>query len=327
MQSQHGDSKSLQAAVIGVGSLGQHHARVYTEIPGVSLVGVADKNEKQVKDVAKRCRCPAYTDYHELLNQIDIASIVVNTQAHYAVAKECLKKGISILLEKPMTTTLAEADDLIRIAKEKKVVLQIGHIERFNRAIEELKTMLTAPKFIEVHRLGPFSQRNMDIGVTLDLMIHDLDIILDLVGSKVKRVQATGVKILSEHDDISNARITFANSCVANVSASRVTMAAQRKIRIFSPASYISIDYKKQELSIYTLKKGQKLDEHNLMKMIKRERKVFDKKEPLKSELTSFVNSVCAGQPAVVSGEHGRQALALALEISEQIKRQNYSAK
>jgi predicted dehydrogenase len=326
MPSQNKDSELLKAAVIGVGSLGQHHARVYTEIPGVSLIGVADRNEKQAKEVAKRCHCQAFTDYHTLLDQVDIVSVVVTTQAHYAVAKDCLEKGISVLLEKPMTTTLEQADELIGLASEKKVVLQVGHIERFNRAIEELKTMLTAPKFIEVHRLGPFSQRNTDIGVTLDLMIHDLDIILDLVGSPVERVEATGVKILSEHDDIANARITLANGCVANVVASRVTMEAQRKIRIFSPTSYISINYQKQELSIYTLKKGQKLDENNLMKMIKRERKVFDKKEPLLAELTAFVNSVRTGQPPVVSGEQGRQALALALEISEQIKKQNYSA-
>jgi len=319
-------SRQLRAAVVGVGSLGQHHARVYAQIPGITLVGVVDQDERKAKEVAKRCHCPAYTDYHPLLKQVDLVSIVVPTIVHFTVARDFLNQGISILLEKPMTRTLAEADELIRLAREKKALLQIGHIERFNQAIQELKRVLDTPRFIEVHRLGPFSQRNTDIGVTLDLMIHDLDIILDLVGAPVERVEAVGVKILSAHEDIANARLTLANGCVANVNASRVTLEARRKIRIFSPSNYISIDYQKQELYIYRLKKNRNSGEQNLMRLIDRERRIFGKKEPLTAELTSFVNAVRTGRPPEVSGEDGRQALAIALEISEQIERQNYSA-
>lgn len=230
------------------------------------------------------------------------------------------------MLEKPMTRTVEEADELIRLSRERGVPLQIGHIERFNEAIQELKRVLKGPRFIEVHRLGPYSQRNTDIGVVLDLMIHDLDIIMDLADSPVERVEAVGVKILSEHEDIANARITLASGCVANVTASRVTVGAKRKIRIFSPESYISIDYQKQELYIYQLKKDLPLDENNLMRMIKRERRVFGRKEPLLAELDSFVTAVREGREPEVTGETGRRALAVALEISGQIRAQKYSA-
>ncbi|MCD4812136.1 Gfo/Idh/MocA family oxidoreductase [bacterium] len=320
------EAKTLKAAVIGVGSLGQHHARVYTQISGIELVGVADSSQKRAQEIAKKCHCQAFVDYHDLIQAVDLVSVVVPTAVHYAVAKDFLAKGVSVLLEKPMTRTVEEADELIALAKVNQATLQIGHIERFNQAIQELKKVLDSPKFIEVHRLGPYSQRNTDIGVTLDLMIHDLDIILDLVGAPVEQVEATGVRILSEHEDIANARITMKNGCVANVNASRVTMDAQRKIRIFSPSSYISIDYQKQELSIYQLKKGRKIDENNLMKMIDRKRIVFGKKEPLMIELTAFVDAIRNRTEPEVTGLAGREALAVAIEISKQIKKQDYSA-
>ncbi|MBN1596615.1 Gfo/Idh/MocA family oxidoreductase [candidate division FCPU426 bacterium] len=314
----------IHAAVIGVGSLGQHHARVYTQIPGVKLVGVADCDEKRVREVAKRCHCQPFVHYQELLSQVDVASVVVPTHLHFRVARDCLEQGVALLLEKPMTCTLEEADALIRLAKNKEKVLQIGHIERFNQAIQEVKRRLYAPRFIEVHRLGPFSRRNTDIGVTLDLMIHDLDIILDLVGSPVERLEAVGVSIFTEHEDIANARLTLANGCVANINASRVTMDQKRKIRIFSPEHYISIDYQKQELYIYRLKKNAQADVRNFMQLIERERLVFGTQEPLYAELSAFITAVREGGEPVVSGEQGRQALAVALEISEQIKKQNY---
>jgi predicted dehydrogenase len=326
MKSSESNLKALRAGVVGVGSLGQHHARVYTQLPGVTLVGVADTNIVKAAEVAKRCHCQAFADYHDLLDKVDVVSVVVPTIAHHAVAREFLTKGVSILLEKPMTRSLEEADDLIRLARENRALLQVGHIERFNEAIQELKRLLDQPRFIEVHRLGPFSQRNMDIGVVLDLMIHDIDIILDLVNSPVQRVEAAGVRILSDHEDLANARLTMANGCVANVTASRVTMDAKRKIRIFSPTSYISIDYQKQELYIYQLRKDRLPGEQNLMHMIKHEKKVFGKKEPLMTELASFVSAVREGREPEVSGEAGRQALAVALEICEQIRVQNYSA-
>jgi predicted dehydrogenase len=310
----------LRAIVIGVGSLGQHHARVYTQIPGVQLVGVADTSLARAQEVGKRLHCRATADYHELLDQADVASVVVPTFAHHEVAKACLEKGLSVLLEKPMTRTLEEADELIRLAQQHGATLQIGHIERFNEAVQALKKLEGPFKFIEVHRLGPFSQRNMDIGVVLDLMIHDLDIILDLAGAPVERVDAIGVNVLTQHEDIANVRITLANGCVANVTASRVTTDAKRKIRIFSPNKYISIDYQKQELVIYGLKPNRNPDEQNLMRLIDRECHVFAKQEPLKVELSSFIQAVRTKTDPVVTGIQGRQALALALEICEQIR-------
>lgn len=320
------ETQPLKAAVIGVGSLGQHHARVYTQIPGVKLVAVADTDAHRAKEVGKKCKCEFVTDYHELIGKVDLVSIVVPTAYHYEVAKTFLEKGIHVLLEKPMTKTVEEADELIRLGHDHKAVLQVGHIERFNEAIQELKTFLKQPKFIEVHRLGPFSQRNTDIGVVLDLMIHDLDIIHDLVDSPIKTIEATGVKILSEHEDIANARITLENDCVCNINASRVSLDAKRKIRVYSPTCYVSIDYKKQELYIYKLKKDLPPDEKNLMKMITREKKVFGKKEPLMAELVSFVEAIREDKEPEVTGEDGREALAVALEISKKIRAQNYAA-
>lgn len=315
----------LKVGVIGVGSLGQHHARVYSQLPGVTLVAVADKNDQQAREVAKKCHCEAMVDYADMLDKVDAVSIVVPTKYHHEVAKACLEKGIHVLLEKPMTITLEQADELIEIAKTNHCCLQIGHIERFNEAIQKLKTILKEPKFIEIHRLGPFSQRNHDIGVVLDLMIHDLDIILDLVGSPFEKVEATGVNIFTSHEDIANARLTLANGCVANISASRVSVEAKRKIRIFSPSSYISIDYKKQELYIYKLKKNRAENESNLMNLIDREKLVFGKKEPLMAEINSFLDAIQHQKQPEVTGQDGREALAIALEIVKKIKEQNYT--
>jgi predicted dehydrogenase len=320
------DLQQLKAAVVGVGSLGQHHARVYTQLPGVELVGVADVNESQAKAVAHKCKCAYTTDFRDLVNQVDVVSVVVPTAHHFEVAKAFLGQGKHVLLEKPMTTTVEEADELIRLAQARQCCLQIGHIERFNEAIQELKKIIHEPRFIEVHRLGPFSKRNNDIGVVLDLMIHDLDIIMDLVGAGVDKVEAVGVKILTAHEDIANARLTLANGCVANLSASRASVETKRKIRIFSPDSYISIDYQKQELVIFKLKKDRPRDESNLLNMIDREKLTFGKKEPLMIELSAFVHAVRSGGLPEVTATHGREALAVALEITRQIREQNYTA-
>jgi len=310
----------LKAAVIGVGSLGQHHARVYTQLPGVELIGVADASLARAQEVGKRLHCRSTDRFADFLDEVDLVSVVVPTFAHHAVAKACLEKGLAVLLEKPMTLTLAEADELIALSRERGAVLQIGHIERFNEAVQALKTLKGPFKFIEIHRLGPFSQRNMDIGVVLDLMIHDLDIVLDLAGSPVKSVDAIGVNVLTEHEDIANVRLNLVNGCVANITASRVTMDAKRKIRIFSPENYISIDYQKQELVVYSLKQDRDPEEQNFMRLINREHHVFAKQEPLKVELSAFVKAVREKTEPVVTGEQGRQALALALEICAQIR-------
>ncbi len=313
-------SANLKAVVVGVGSLGQHHARVYTQLPGVTLTGVVDTNRARAQEIARRHHCRAAEDFRELLDEADVVSVAVPTGAHFTVARDCLDRGRAVLLEKPMTRTLEEADELIRLSRERGVVLQIGHIERFNQAIQELKRLPARPRFIEVHRLGPFSQRNLDIGVVLDLMIHDLDIILDLAGSPVARTEAVGVNVLSDHEDIANARLRLENGCVANVTASRVSLEAKRKIRIFSEKNYISIDYQKQELEIYSLKPNAAPGEANLMRLIHRERRVFGTQEPLAAELDAFVRAVREGGEPLVTGEHGRQALALALDICAQIR-------
>ena len=318
--------RPLRAGVIGVGSLGQHHARVYGELPGVELAGVFDVNRERAEAVAKRCRCRAFRDVHELMDEVHCVSVAVPTHAHLDTTLPLLERGKAVLLEKPMTRTLAEADILLAAAKKHGALLQIGHIERFNEAIQELRRLEDRPRFIEVHRLGPFSQRNTDIGVVADLMIHDLDIILDVAGAQVSRIEAAGVAVLSEHEDIANARLTLADGCVANVTASRVTLETRRKIRIFSEKRYISIDYPKQEMVVYSLKPGADPKEKQLMNLIQRQRITFGRQEPLKAELAAFIEAVRTGTRPVVSGEEGRQALAVALEISRQIRQSGHRA-
>ena len=249
-------TKSIRVAVIGTGKLGARHAEVYSKIEGVELVAVCDILESRAKEVAQRLGCRAFSDYRELLTQVDAASIVVPSHKHYEISKEFLKKRRHLLIEKPITTTLAQADALLKIANQNKLILQVGHIERFNSAIRAIKHVIQNPRFIECHRLGPFDPRIADVGVTLDLMIHDIDIVLDLVKSPIQSVDAVGTFVLSKTEDISNARIRFKNRCVCDLTASRVTNDVFRKIRIFQDDAYISLDYVTQEALIYSKEKG-----------------------------------------------------------------------
>lgn len=306
-------NKPLKVAVIGAGKLGSRHAAVYSKMPEVELVGVCDTHVNKANDVAMHCNTRAFTDYRELIGLVDAANIVVPSSKHHAISREFLERGKHLLIEKPITTTVEEADDLLAVARTHGAVIQVGHIERFNSAVRAIKDVIRSPRFIECHRLGPFDPRVADVGVTLDLMIHDIDIVLDLVKSPVKHIDAVGAVIVSQSDDIANARIRFENNCVCDLTASRVTKDVMRKIRIFQDNAYISIDYVTQEASLFTKEKGQIAERTIDIK----------KQDSLKEELTDFVECIRSKKSPLVSGEEGRAALALALEVSRQIKEQH----
>jgi predicted dehydrogenase len=327
--------EKLKVVVIGVGHLGKAHARIYSEMSDVSLVGVVDTNKDAGEAVAQRCKTRYYSSFEEILDKVDAASVVVPTKFHYQITKELLNNGIHVLVEKPMTGTVSEAEDLITLSKKSSTILQPGYIERFNPALEAIKKLDVSLKFIECHRLSPFTFRSADIGVVLDLMIHDIDIILYLSKSKVKKIDAVGVNVIADKEDIANARIQFENGCVANITASRVSFEPMRRIRLFSENSYISLDYQKQEVLIYkkspklTLKsidpegKGVSnitdLKNFSFGDLLKIERIKMDNQEPLKKELESFVDCVKNGKQPVVSAEEGINAIKIAAIIREEI--------
>ena len=327
----------LKVAVIGAGHLGKEHARIYSEIQEVNLVGVVDTNKDAGEAVAHRCKTRYYGSFKEILSEVDAASVVVPTKSHYEIAKELLNNGIHVLVEKPMTGTVSEAEDLIRLGRQNSTILQPGFIERFNPALEAIKQLNVSLKFIECHRLSPFTFRSADIGVVLDLMIHDIDIILYLSKSKVKKVEAVGVNVIADKEDIANARVQFENGCVANITASRVSFEPMRRIRLFSENSYISLDYQKQEALIYkkspklTLKsidtegKGVSnitdLKNFSFGDLLKIERIKMNNQEPLRKELESFIDCVKNGKQPVVSGEEGINAIKIAAVIREEINK------
>jgi predicted dehydrogenase len=293
-----------------VGSLGSIHARTYSSLEGVDLVGVCDIDRERLNSIAQELNTQAFRDYHKLIGVVDCASIVVPTKDHYNVAKDFLKAGVHLLIEKPITQTVEEADELLDIARAKNLTLAVGHVERFNAAIGAIKKLKGDIKFIECHRLGPFVSRVRDVGVVLDLMIHDIDIILWLIKSPIKNIEAVGVKILTKHEDIANARLTFQNGAVCNITASRVTPYTVRKIRMFQPNAYISLDYVKQDALIYTRRFG---------KIVSQQIDI-NKERPLQKEIASFIHCLRSGQKPLASGEEGRNALYVALEILKKIK-------
>lgn len=300
----------IRVGVIGVGHLGSHHARIYSGMEDVELAGVCDINSSRAKRIARKYRTTAYCEYKDMFGKIDCASVVVPTELHYRVAKDCLLNGVSTLIEKPMTKTVAEADELLSLAKERALILQVGHIERFNAAVKALDEIPGKVRFIECHRLGPFKKRALDVGVVLDLMIHDIDIILGLVKSEVISIDAVGVNILTDYEDLANVRMRFKNGAVTNLTASRVTKDELRKIRIFKEDCYISLDFIKQEAVIY----------RKILNKITSQRINIKKGEPLKKELEAFVYSVKTNERPLVSGEEGKNALKIALEIVDEIK-------
>jgi predicted dehydrogenase len=305
----------LPVGVIGVGYLGQHHARLYGQMAGVRLAGVVDTSAERAETVARATGCAVFPDIGRLAKEVKAVSVAVPTPLHYDVARQCLEAGLDVLLEKPMTVTLEQADALIREADRHQAILQIGHLERFNGAIRSVEPYLTSPRFIESHRLGPFMERGTDVDVVLDLMIHDIDMVLSLVRSPVEEIRAVGVPVLSAQVDIANARIEFANGCAANVTASRISKDKMRKIRIFQTDAYISLDYQKQEAMVYR----RLLDAEGQPKIVF-EPAMVEKDEPLKAELESFVKVVKQRLVPVVSGRDGREALRVALEVTKTIE-------
>jgi len=305
--------QTVRLAVIGVGVHGARHADVFSQMPGVELVGVADTNEATARSVAEACGTAATTEFRTLLDQVDAVSIAVPAIWHFEVAGACLERGIHVFLEKPIAETTAQASALVELVRGKPVVFQIGHVERFNPAITALEQIVHRPRFIEAHRLAAYSPRITDVGVVMDLMIHDLEVILHLVGAPVTSVSAIGVNVLSRTEDIANARIEFDNGCIANVTTSRVSPEPMRKIRLFEQDTYISLDYYAQEGLVYRKQDGQ----------IVREPVPTEKGQPLQIELAAFVECVRRGAEPRVGGEQATRALELALDILKDIARRN----
>lgn len=309
--------KKLRAAVVGVGHLGRFHAQKYKMVPEVELLYLCDANEARVKEIASELNVDFLTDVQKLIGKIDIATIAASTPAHFEIAKTLLSNGIHVHVEKPMTSTVTEAKELCAIARSKKLKLQVGHVERFNPALLAAKEKLKSPLFIECHRLAPFKPRSMEVSVVLDLMIHDLDVILSLVGSKVKTVAAVGTPVLTKNIDIANARLEFTSGVVANVTASRVSQQAVRKFRVFQRDQYLSMDFGSGEVSLMT-KTGELKDFEKLP--IERESWNLEKGDALLSETKSFVEAVLTDTDCKVSGEDGLIALELAEKITNEIE-------
>jgi len=302
----------LKCAVIGTGYLGKFHAEKYASIEDCELVAVVDINEQAAKDVAEKHGADALTDYSSLLGKVDAVSVVVPTSLHHTVSCDFLNAGTHVLVEKPITVTVAEADELITIAKEKNVILQVGHLERFNPAVLGLDKE-EKPLFIEAHRLAPFNPRANDVSVVLDLMIHDIDIILALIDSEIERIDASGTAVLTQGTDIANARLTFKNGCVANVTASRISMKMERKMRMFRPSSYISVDFQNKVLTKH--KTGDKEMFPGVPEIVSEE-SVFENGDALMEEIKHFVDCIQTGENPLVSGDAGRRALQTAIAIT-----------
>ncbi len=308
----------LRVGVIGVGYFGQFHAEKYHRMPEVELVGVADINPSRSRQIARRFNTNAYRNYEDLYDKVDAVSIAVPTPIHHQVTKDFFHRGIDVLLEKPITNTLQHADELIEMAEKRQCVFQVGHQERFNAVIMALEGSLVDPLFIESHRLSPFLQRAAAVDVVLDLMIHDIQVILSMVDSSIQSIQAVGVPIISPYLDIANARIEFENGCIANVTASRVSREKMRKIRIFQSTAYFSIDYVSQRITVLSKDgKGRK----PLFPGVFAGDIEIDKNDPLELEIKSFIERVRDRRQPVVSGLDGKKALEVALRISDQIQR------
>jgi predicted dehydrogenase len=298
----------VKVGIIGVGYLGTQHARILSYLEEAELKGVADIDFKKAMQIGNRHGVLYYENFEEMLDEIDAGIVATPTSEHFAISMELLRKGKSVLVEKPITETIEQAEQLVSYAKKHSAILQVGHLERFNPAVEAIENMITEPRFIEVQRLGSFSARSLDIDVVLDLMIHDLDIIMSLIKDEVKVIKSSGIHVLSDKIDIANARLEFGSGCVATLTASRVHQGKVRKLRIFEPTSYYSIDYIDQEVKAFPLN-GRQTD----IKTLK-----IKKEEPLKKELQNFIRCIRDGKVRKVSGEEGLRALKLAYRVLEE---------
>jgi predicted dehydrogenase len=310
------DSERLRVGVVGVGHLGQHHVRLLSAVPEARLIGVADLDRPRAERLAEQHGCRAFPDPAALAGEVQAVVVATPTPSHYAIARDLLEKGLHCFVEKPLTQEVQQAEEIIEIARRKNLVLQVGHVERFNPAVVEMVKHVQNPVFIEANRLGPYDPRVSHVGVVLDLMIHDIDIVLALVRDKVVRLDAIGGKVLSDHDDIAKATLHFAGGCRADLTASRVSLKKFRKIRVFQKDAYISLDYSDKSLKIFRKKKP--VPQSLLDVAIQRPRVV--KHDALEAELRHFVNCVREGKPPLVSGGHGRDAIELALEIRQAMK-------
>jgi predicted dehydrogenase len=307
----------LRVGVIGVGYLGRFHAEKYAALPEAKLVGVADLVWERGREVARALGVEAFSDYRLLFPQVEAVSVAVNTRDHYLVVREALEAGLHVLVEKPLTATVAEADELLRLAKKHGRLLMVGHLERFNSAMAELRQRATTPRFIESHRLGFFKERGTDVDVVLDLMIHDLDHVLSLVKSPVTEIRAAGVSVLTSTVDLANARLEFADGCIANFTASRMALKSLRRFRLFQPDAYLAVDFEARELTLALRQEGAK----GLIPGVALEIKRFDQEDVLLKEIAAFVQAVRSGAPVPVSGEDGRAALKLAEDIIAAMRR------
>ncbi len=308
--------KKINVAVIGIGNLGQHHARIYYSMKDlVNLVAIVDIDQTKIEKFKKiYSDVEFYTDYRKIIDKIDAVSLVVPTKLHYTIAKDILLAKKHILIEKPITTTVSEAEELVNLAEKNNVVLQVGHVERFNPVVQTIKDFVYEPKFIESIRLSNFDPRVADIGVVLDLMIHDIDIILSFVKSELKSVEAYGAKVFTDNEDIVKARLRFDNGCICDLTASRISLNKYRKMHIFQPDSYISIDFMRQNAKVYKKVVSQNVQKVELV------RTEIKKDEPLKLELQSFISSIIENKKPVVTGHHAKKALSVAIDIVNQLK-------
>lgn len=323
-------NRILRSAVIGAGHMGRHHCRIYSELPETELVAVVDSNVERAREFAEKYRCKFSDKPEDIVDEIDIASIAVPTRYHLPLAKYLIQKGKAVLIEKPLAPDSRQANEILDLARSHNVIVQVGHTERFNPVVQALARLNVTPRFIETHRISPFTFRSADIGVVFDMMIHDIDIVLSLTRKKIVKVDAVGVPVLGEHEDIANARLTFEDGCVANLTSSRLALKTERKIRVFSPQAYISLDYQKK--SGIAIKKDDNLDILNIARnegienlaqlagsdyanLVKVEPLMITDEEPLKAEILDFVNAVKnSAQPKVPVSEG-----VLAVETAERI--------
>jgi predicted dehydrogenase len=307
-------AQPLRVAVVGVGHVGRHHARILCDMPGVTLTGILDLNRQRATEIAAACQTQVLTDAAALPDLVDAVTIAVPTASHVSVARPLLERGIPVLIEKPLARSVGEAAALLDVAQRAGATIAVGHTERFNPAVAAARQYLHAPRFIECHRLGTFSERSLDIDVVFDLMIHDLDVLLSLVDSEVASIDAVGVPVLTPKIDIANVRLRFASGCIANLTASRISRDRIRKIRFFQTDSYVSVDYGSQELEVWRLVRppaGVPVIEGGKQPVVT--------EEPLKRELQDFVEAVRDRRPPTVTGDAGRRALDLAQKITEQM--------
>lgn len=322
----------VKVAVCGVGYLGSFHAEKYARMADVDLVGVVDIDPTRAAEVAARWNTSAHTDHRELIGRVQAASIAVSTPAHFRLARDFLQAGVDVLIEKPITTDLVEADALLAVAESNGAIIQVGHLERFNPAVTALNGEVRSPRFIESHRLSVYKQRCNDVSVVLDLMIHDIDIILNFVRSEVRSIHAAGIPVVSGHVDIANARLAFANGCVANVTASRISLKNERKIRLFQPDAYISVDFANHEITVVRMKSDACFPDGSaapaqpgeIIPGMDISTRQFSHGDALQDELRSFVDAVRHRSRPQVTGRMGRDALQIALSIMEQIATANH---